>query len=464
MIPLRAVRLTALGLCACLVAFAGSMTYVGSERRSNFDAGAVSLERTWSHDLAVGVPASSIAPLRTRLRAQRPADQWWAPVWWTTDGQTLLVQLKRSTDSAYTAAMSGARAKAQLVVNDWDQEVGPDPGGVPAAAVAAGQTWPAQLSAASTPDQVAGLSLAWQAQLDTARTEMAVAQQQAQREADVAAAGGPSGLASTATADIAEASRDNLDPGDVPTLLTQLQTEMASGADLTQTSDLMYAAVEQLNQLLALNTQLNGEMRPLMLIADQAAAEGAPNSADMPAEYQALDQAFLNGTTYDQLSAVQADESTLQADVENALSADQCGHNVGSGKVITLNLTLQEMIDYDNGCVVNATPITTGRPGLETPTGNYTVFYKTSPFLMHSPWPPGSVDWYPDTWVTWVLEFADGYFLHDAYWENQSAFGPGSEDDVAQDYASHGCVHIPTAFMQWLYNWTPLGTPVIITN
>ena len=173
---------------------------------------------------------------------------------------------------------------------------------------------------------------------------------------------------------------------------------------------------------------------------------------------------YLSGTTFDQLTAVQTALAAFQASVTAELDANQCGHDVGSGKVITLNLTLQEGVFYDNGCVVKATPITTGRSGLRTPTGDYSVFYKTSPFTMVSPWPLGSPDWYPTTVVQWVLEFADGYFLHDAYWENQNAFGPGSDNDVDQDWASHGCVHIPTALMPWLYNWTPLGAPVIITN
>ena len=146
----------------------------------------------------------------------------------------------------------------------------------------------------------------------------------------------------------------------------------------------------------------------------------------MLAQYQTLDQDYLSGTTFDQLTAVQTALAAFQASVTAELDANQCGHDVGSGKVITLNLTLQEGVFYDNGCVVKATPITTGRPGLRTPTGDFRVFYKTSPFTMVSPWPLGSPDWYPTTVVQWVLEFADGYFLHDAYWENQNAFGPGS--------------------------------------
>jgi len=464
MIAGRALRTAAIALIACLIAAGVSLTVAGSGRLTSFDTQAASLERTWVHDVAVGVPATSITPLKNRLREQRPPDEWWAPVWWTTNGQSLLAALSRLTEAAYASAMAAQRSRAQLILTDWQQEVSQDRAWMTAAEVAAGQSWPAQLAAATTPDQVASLAPAWQEQLDTARTVVETAQQQAAIQADVASAGGTAGLITQAGTAISQAGTDDLDPGDVPDLVTQLQVDEADGADLTQTSDMLYAALQQLDGLITLNDQLNAEMRPLELLADQAAAEGTPNSQTLLGDYQAADQSFLGGTTYDQLSAVQTQVSALQTSLTAELSANQCGHDVGSGKVITLNLTLQEAVMYDNGCVVNATPITTGRPGLRTPTGNYTVFFKTSPFTMVSPWPLGSPDWYPTTVVQWVLEFADGYFLHDAYWENQNAFGPGSENDVDQDWASHGCVHIPTALMPWLYNWTPLGTPVIITN
>jgi len=60
------------------------------------------------------------------------------------------------------------------------------------------------------------------------------------------------------------------------------------------------------------------------------------------------------------------------------------------------------------------------------------------------------------------MEFASGgYFIHDAPWEPSGEYGPGSENSSG---ASHGCVHIQTPTMQWVYQWTPIGTPVIITN
>ena len=464
MTPKRAVRLAALALVACLIAGALSVGWAGAQRRSNFDAQAATLQRTWAHDLAAGVPAASITPLQNRLRAQRPEDEWWAPVWWRSDGQSLLASLTDATNSAYASAIDVQQNKAQLVLTDWQAEVTEGRGFMTAAEIAAGQGWPAQLKAAATPDQLASLAAAWQSQLDTVRTEVVTAQQQAEIETDVAGAGGASALIPRAATAITEAGNDDLDPGDISDLAAQLQGEESSGADTTQTAGLLYTALEQFDQLVSINDQLDGEMRPLMLLADQASAEDTPNSASLQAQYQDVDQAFLGDTTYDQMSALQVQVTGLQNALLAELAANQCGYATGSGKAITISLSLQEAVFYDNGCVVSASPVTTGRPGLRTPTGSFSVFYKTSPFTMVSPWPPGSPDWYPTTTVQWVLEFADGYFLHDAYWENQNAFGPGSENDVAQDWASHGCIHFPTVVMQWLYTWTPLGTPVTVTN
>ncbi|MGD1053180.1 MAG: L,D-transpeptidase [Candidatus Dormibacteria bacterium] len=464
MTPKRAVRLAALALIACLIAGAVSLGVVGSQRRTTFDAQAASLQRTWAHDLAVGVPATSIAPLRSRLRRQRPVDEWWSPAWWTTTGQSLLTTLTDATNAAYAAAMAVQRDQAQLVLTDWQTELAQDRGSMTASEISAGQSWPAQLRGATTPDQLVHLAAAWQQQLDATRTAVVAVQQQAAIQADVATAGGPAALISEAGTALTTAGNDDLDPGDIATLAGQLQGEVASGADTTQTAGQLYTALQQFDQLVALNNQLNGEMRPLMLLADQASAEDTPNSTSLQAQYQAADQGFLADTTYDQMSALQAQVTVLQSSLTAELAANQCGYATGPGKAITISLSLQQAVFYDNGCVVSASPVTTGRPGLRTPTGDFSVFYKTSPFTMVSPWPPGSPDWYPTTVVQWVLEFADGYFLHDAYWENQNAFGPGSENEVAQDYASHGCIHFPTVVMQWLYTWTPLGTPVTVTN
>jgi lipoprotein-anchoring transpeptidase ErfK/SrfK len=120
------------------------------------------------------------------------------------------------------------------------------------------------------------------------------------------------------------------------------------------------------------------------------------------------------------------------------------------------------MVFYQDGCVVKATPVTTGRPQLRTPTGRFSIFYKKTPFTFISPWPPSSPFYYFPSPVSWVMEFAGGgYFIHDAPWESSGSYGPGGEDNLAA--ASHGCVHTPGSVMQWAFSWTPVGTPVVIS-
>ena len=62
----------------------------------------------------------------------------------------------------------------------------------------------------------------------------------------------------------------------------------------------------------------------------------------------------------------------------------------------------------------------------------------------------GECYYVPD--VPWVMYFTDwGHALHGTYWH--SNFG---------HVMSHGCVNLPLDFAEWLYNWTPYGTPVVV--
>ena len=104
--------------------------------------------------------------------------------------------------------------------------------------------------------------------------------------------------------------------------------------------------------------------------------------------------------------------------------------------------------------------MTTGRPALRTDRGDFHIFRKSSPYKFVSPWPPGSPFWYHTAWVSWAMEVVgDGTFLHDAPWQPAGTFGPGSENGP---YSSHGCIHVPTPVMSWLFGWAPVGTEVIV--
>ena len=140
--------------------------------------------------------------------------------------------------------------------------------------------------------------------------------------------------------------------------------------------------------------------------------------------------------------------------IHNSLLAD------APDQLVTVSLHDQRLIAYDHGRVVVDSLVTTGRPALPTDVGAMHVVKKDSPWTMHSPWPKGSPDWYPDTPVQMVVWFTkNGEGLHDASWQPSGTYGPGSTDGP---YASHGCIHVPLAAETTLFNWAQLGTPVVV--
>jgi len=130
----------------------------------------------------------------------------------------------------------------------------------------------------------------------------------------------------------------------------------------------------------------------------------------------------------------------------------------GAGQYIWIHLATQQLVAYQSGCPVLAMPVTTGRPALPTDRGTFRIFYKTPWYHMISPWPEGSPFHYPPTWVQYAMEFVgDGTFIHNADWQPDDSYGPGSEYGP---YASHGCVHVQDGQLVKLYAWAQLGATV----
>lgn len=129
-------------------------------------------------------------------------------------------------------------------------------------------------------------------------------------------------------------------------------------------------------------------------------------------------------------------------------------------KAIVISWQAEELWAYENGKQVQDTLVTTGRPQLPTDIGAMKVLSKNSPWTMRSPWPRSSPWYYPPTTVQMAIWFTDtGESMHDAYWEPDWALGPNSQYG---GYASHGCVHVPYTVEKFLYNWTEIGTPVVV--
>jgi lipoprotein-anchoring transpeptidase ErfK/SrfK len=122
-----------------------------------------------------------------------------------------------------------------------------------------------------------------------------------------------------------------------------------------------------------------------------------------------------------------------------------------AGKSILVNLTRQWLYAYEDGVQVFSAPVSTGRDGMETPTGNFAIYSKTPLQTMD-----GVLDgkyWIVPN-VPNVMYINGGVALHGTYWHN--LFGTGARP-------SHGCVNLPLNSAAWLYGWAPVGTPVRVT-
>lgn len=121
-------------------------------------------------------------------------------------------------------------------------------------------------------------------------------------------------------------------------------------------------------------------------------------------------------------------------------------------KWIDVNLSNNTVTAYEGATVVHGPMgIVPGAPGMETVTGKFSIYSKVPSQTLRGTNPDGSK--YEAPGVPWIMYFHGDYALHGAPWRSNFGWsGPGG---------SHGCVNMPVAGAQWLYNWASIGTPVI---
>ncbi|MBB3228638.1 hypothetical protein FHW69_003280 [Luteibacter sp. Sphag1AF] len=109
---------------------------------------------------------------------------------------------------------------------------------------------------------------------------------------------------------------------------------------------------------------------------------------------------------------------------------------------VIVSLTEQRAYAYQNGILVGVATVSTGREGYRTPTGVFTILQKDkdhrSNKYNNAPMP------YQQR-LTW-----DGVALH-------AGGVPGYPE-------SHGCVHLPTGFARALFDATPRGMTVVVSE
>lgn len=251
--------------------------------------------------------------------------------------------------------------------------------------------------------------------------------------------------------------------------INQMQGPLARGkayADLRQ-----YNALENYAQRLTVPNPADGQRYPA---AYEYAYGGGASVQDLAGElsgarsmqdYEAVDDSIYILLTdlramIDNMSDPTPHWMPHKTDLE--LMQD---YGLLGGKVLMVSLREQTMRIYDNGTLVYWTYVTTGRPELPSPPGLHYAMNKATHIMFTSDAPPGSTFWYAPTPINYAIEYADGgFFVHDAWW--RSWFGPASNlphyDPAAFNGGSHGCVNLPLNNMAWVYNFTPVGTPILL--
>jgi lipoprotein-anchoring transpeptidase ErfK/SrfK len=122
------------------------------------------------------------------------------------------------------------------------------------------------------------------------------------------------------------------------------------------------------------------------------------------------------------------------------------------GKWIEVDIVTKRMYAYNQGELVRTFLISSGASATPTVTGRFTIYSKYRSQNMSGANADGSSYFQPA--VPYVNYFFQDYAIHGNYWRPASYFGNVN--------SSHGCVGVQVDDSAWIYNWAPIGTPVIV--
>lgn len=109
---------------------------------------------------------------------------------------------------------------------------------------------------------------------------------------------------------------------------------------------------------------------------------------------------------------------------------------------IRINLDQPVLRLYKNGRLVHRYPVALGKPGTETPIGNWHIVDKQK---------------------NWGKGFGTRWLGFDVPWGTYGIHGTNRPESIGH-YFSHGCVRMRNEDVEQLYELVPQGTPVTITG
>ncbi len=111
---------------------------------------------------------------------------------------------------------------------------------------------------------------------------------------------------------------------------------------------------------------------------------------------------------------------------------------------IEIDLSRQRLRAWEGKRLIYSFRTSTGKYSTPTPRGRFWIISKYRINRMR-----GKGYDIPD--VPYTMYFYEGYAIHGAYWHHR--FGTP---------VSHGCVNLPVRQAHKLFNWTPMGTLVVV--
>ncbi|MFH1611798.1 MAG: L,D-transpeptidase [bacterium] len=119
------------------------------------------------------------------------------------------------------------------------------------------------------------------------------------------------------------------------------------------------------------------------------------------------------------------------------------------GKYIDIDISDQIMTTYDNGNIIGVYEISTGRYNMPTPTGKFSILSKEE-----NHW---STQY--NLWMPFSMRFYSGFFIHELpYWPS----GYREGEDHLGTRVSHGCIRLGIGPAEEVFNFSDMGTSVVI--
>lgn len=127
-----------------------------------------------------------------------------------------------------------------------------------------------------------------------------------------------------------------------------------------------------------------------------------------------------------------------------------------AAKKIVVKISTQNLKCYEGTDVVCDFIISSGLPGLDTPTGNFKIERKRD--VAYS----SAYDLYMNYWMAFTSN--EAYGIHELpYWKYSWGIVTEGANHLGVK-VSHGCVRLGIGSAKQVYDWAPVGTPVEIVN